>query len=440
MGRKHFSAMKIAILAALCAVASANQVHRFSVHSHSQKQLLDRFVDDHEGSEVWDSVPGSHMDVLVQDEHMVDADNLPLYRSTFIQDVNSLIELSETQQIGADASDFHTAYHSSKNIAGFLESLSKKHAHADLVQLGSTVMGQKMVGLRIGDKSKPEILLQGGQHAREWIAPGALAYAADKLLEKDSSGVLKDFSVMMIPAANPDGYDFSRKKSSRMWRKNMEDFSPKKFAMLMESELGEEDGAESCYGTDLNRNWADGSKFHKVVAGEEVSSSECSNTFQGSKPMSEREVQNLSKYIKDRKSAGGKIAAFVDVHSYSQKVIPAGCNNQKMSAETKQRHLHVTQSVAKAMSQVAGKSYTSGECAAIMYACSGVAHDWAHFEAKVPVSMAIELRDQGKYGFLVPPSMIKDTGKEMLAGVQALAKAHKETQLLVDTEWAENAL
>merc|ERR1712195_221842 len=198
--------MKIAILAALCAVASANQVHRFSVHSHSQKQLLDRFVDDHEGSEVWDSVPGSHMDVLVQDEHMVDADNLPLYRSTFIQDVNSLIELSETQQIGADASDFHTAYHSSKNIAGFLESLSKKHAHADLVQLGSTVMGQKMVGLRIGDKSKPEILLQGGQHAREWIAPGALAYAADKLLEKDSSGVLKDFSVMMIPAANPEEY------------------------------------------------------------------------------------------------------------------------------------------------------------------------------------------------------------------------------------------
>merc|ERR1712195_427904 len=389
--------MKIAILAALCAVASANQVHRFSVHSHSQKQLLDRFVDDHEGSEVWDSVPGSHMDVLVQDEHMVDADNLPLYRSTFIQDVNSLIELSETQQIGADASDFHTAYHSSKNIAGFLESLSKKHAHADLVQLGSTVMGQKMVGLRIGDKSKPEILLQGGQHAREWIAPGALAYAADKLLEKDSSGVLKDFSVMMIPAANPDGYDFSRKKSSRMWRKNMEDFSPKKFAMLMESELGEE-----------------------------VSSSECSNTFQGSKPMSEREVQNLSKYIKDRKSAGGQIAAFVDVHSYSQKVIPAGCNNQKMSAETKQRHLHVTQSVAKAMSQVAGKSYTSGECAAIMYACSGVAHDWAHFEAKVPVSMAIELRDQGKYGFLVPPSMIKDTGKEMLAGVQALAKPTKK--------------
>merc|ERR1712195_42266 len=245
MGKTLSATMKIAILAALCAVASANQVHRFSVHSHSQKQLLDRFVDDHEGSEVWDSVPGSHMDVLVQDEHMVDADNLPLYRSTFIQDVNSLIELSETQQIGADASDFHTAYHSSKNIAGFLESLSKKHAHADLVQLGSTVMGQKMVGLRIGDKSKPEILLQGGQHAREWIAPAALAYAADKLLEKDSSGVLKDFSVMMIPAANPDGYDFSRKKSSQMWRKNMEDFSPKKFAMLMESELGEEDIEQS---------------------------------------------------------------------------------------------------------------------------------------------------------------------------------------------------
>jgi murein tripeptide amidase MpaA len=301
-------------------------------------------------------------------------------------------------------------------------------------------MDQKMVGLRIGDKSKPEILLQGGQHAREWIAPGALAYAADKLLEKDSTGVLKDFSVMIIPAANPDGYDYSRKsQNTRMWRKNLEDFPPQKYAMLMES-ADDDDESEGCYGTDLNRNWAQGSQFHKVVAGEEVSNSECSNTFQGSKPMSEKEVQNLANYVQGRKSSGGNIAAFVDVHSYSQKVIPAGCDNQKMSQQARQRHLHVTTNVAKAMSEVAGKSYTSGECSSIMYACSGVAHDWAHFDARIPVSMAIELRDQGQYGFLVPPRMIKDTGKEMLAGVQALAKAHKETELLVDSDWAEGTL
>ena len=50
----------------------------------------------------------------------------------------------------------------------FLEKLASEHPdHASVVKLGKSVFGKEITGLRMGDQSKPEILImiQGAHHA-----------------------------------------------------------------------------------------------------------------------------------------------------------------------------------------------------------------------------------------------------------------------------------
>lgn len=77
------------------------------------------------------------------------------------------------------------------------------------------------------------------------------------------------------------------------------------------------------------------------------------------------------------------------------------------------------------MSLSQGVKYTTGECAKIMYPCSGVAHDWAYGKAKILHSLAVEVRpgEQSSAGFLLPSREILPVGKELLAGVLALSSS-----------------
>ena len=54
---------------------------------------------------------------------------------------------------------------------------------------------------------------------------------------------------------------------------------------------------------------------------------------------------------------------------------------------------------------------------------SGVSCDWVHDEIGVTFSYILELRDQGRYGFLLPPEQILPTGEETYAGIVGLVKA-----------------
>lgn len=51
----------------------------------------------------------------------------------------------------------------------------------------------------------------------------------------------------------------------------------------------------------------------------------------------------------------------------------------------------------------------------------GASDDWAKGVAKIKYSYTVELRDTGKYGFILPPSEILSTGKEAFIAVSTLA-------------------
>ena len=53
---------------------------------------------------------------------------------------------------------------------------------------------------------------------------------------------------------------------------------------------------------------------------------------------------------------------------------------------------------------------------------SGNTVDWTYGTAGIQFSYAVELRDTGTYGFLLPAKEIIPTGKETLHGFIALAK------------------
>jgi len=58
----------------------------------------------------------------------------------------------------------------------------------------------------------------------------------------------------------------------------------------------------------------------------------------------------------------------------------------------------------------------------------GASDDWAKGVAKIKYTYTIELRDTGKYGFILPPSEILSTGKEAFVAISTLASEINDTE------------
>ena len=74
----------------------------------------------------------------------------------------------------------------------------------------------------------------------------------------------------------------------------------------------------------------------------------------------------------------------------------------------------------------AGSDYIVGNSASTLYAASGGSDDWAKAVHKIKYTYTIELRDKGKYGFVLPARYIIPTAKEALAAVTVITEASKK--------------
>jgi len=71
------------------------------------------------------------------------------------------------------------------------------------------------------------------------------------------------------------------------------------------------------------------------------------------------------------------------------------------------------------MYTVEGKTYVQGQGAEVIYVCSGVTTDWTP-ETGIELHFTFELRDEGEYGFVLPPDQIVPNGQEMLLAMNKL--------------------
>lgn len=74
----------------------------------------------------------------------------------------------------------------------------------------------------------------------------------------------------------------------------------------------------------------------------------------------------------------------------------------------------------QAIQQAGGPRYSLGSSGRLLYPASGGSDDWAKGKMGIKYSYTLELRDSGRYGFVLPASFIQPTAKEAYAAVRAI--------------------
>jgi len=408
-------------------------VLRVSWRTPAERELLRKLVGDAD-IDVW-RASSAHADILASTQHREAIARSGLPYAVQVPDVQALIQETDSGAAAAKA-DFSSGYHDVDDIHQRMEALAAKHSdRAQTVDLGTSVEGKAVKALQInGDKpGAAEIIILGGQHAREWIAPAALLHAASQLLEEQAElgesaqplrRAIDSFKITLVPLMNPDGYQYSREQGNRMWRKNAEGEEE------WRKNLGEGQQGSPCFGVDLNRNWQGTKEFSGRIDLDQEATEKCSNGFEGPHPFSEPETRAVRDYIQQRTAELGDssdpgVVGFVDVHSYGEDLIMPGCDERKMTPSAKRKIDDMATAMAKGINSAHQQKYVTGTCQSLLgYEFTGGAADWAHFDAKVPYAISIETRsrDHG-YGFISPKADIKPAGEEILSGIGAMAES-----------------
>lgn len=295
-----------------------------------------------------------------------------------------------------------SAYHTYDEIMSYLDYLNSTcNSSCSTQVIGKTYEGRDLKLIKIGklneDDSIPGFWIDAGIHAREWISPAAALFLVSRLLDpKDPIGrfLLSRYRFYILPLANPDGYEYTW-THDRLWRKNRSRHP---------------DPRVKCRGVDPNRNW----DFHWGERG--TSSKPCAENYGGWHPFSEMETQAMANYIL---SISDSLVVYLSLHSYGQYLLTPWGYTTKLPADFNDL-LAMGNLAAEAIRKAHGMQYVVGSTARVLYLASGGSDDWTKGVAGVKYAYTIELRDNGKNGFILPASMINDTGEELLDAIRAL--------------------
>lgn len=171
--------------------------------------------------------------------------------------------------------------------------------------------------------------------------------------------------------------------------------------------------SSKCWGTDPNRNFDIG---HGTVGS---SNNPCQDTYHGDRPFSEAESQALRDGLQTVAAEHSNVI-YVSVHAYSQLwMFPNG------HLKTHSRHHNdlkrVSQVAVNKLRSMYGTSFKSGPIATVIYEAAGSSVDWAHSKLGIKYAFALELRDQGQHGFMLPVSQIQPTVEETWDGIVGMA-------------------
>ncbi|KAF2896191.1 hypothetical protein ILUMI_09987, partial [Ignelater luminosus] len=289
------------------------------------------------------------------------------------------------------------SYHRLADIYGFLDYLAASHPNlCSLHTIGNSIEGRPLKVLKIsnGNPGNKAVWVDGGIHAREWISPATVTHIINYLVENlnREDGALQNIDWHILAVGNPDGYEYSH-TTDRLWRKNRR--------------------RGQCYGTDLNRN------FGHHWGGKGSGKHPCQEIYGGSGPFSEPETAAIRNYITGT-NAGAPWKAYISFHSYGQYILYPWGYDQVVPQDHGDLQA-VANKAASAIRAVTGAYYRVGSSAILLYPASGGSDDWAKGTVGMKYAYTIELRDSGRYGFVLPASYIIPTATEALAALKAIA-------------------
>lgn len=144
----------------------------------------------------------------------------------------------------------------------------------------------------------------------------------------------------------------------------------------------------------------------------------------------------LTAYINNL-AATQKVQLYIDVHSYSQyfmtrlfflpshllshsnTLVAYGYSCSALTTNNAELQ-SLAKGTASAIQAVYGTSYVYGPICTTIYAVSGGSVDYVQDVTGGKYVFTIELRDTGRYGFVLPPAQILATGLETWAGFKYL--------------------
>lgn len=344
--------------------------------------------------------PGMPLDIVIERRSFARLGALGASWEILVPDVDAAIA-EETARLhrpaAARPADWFAEYRDFTAITARLRELAEiAPDRASLHAIGASIEGRPLWAVRIGptgaaaDAALP-MLIDGTQHAREWISAMVATCVADRLVRDGGRDpAIRSFvehtALWVVPVVNPDGYQYSW-SGSRLWRKNR----------------------RGGFGVDLNRNFA------VAWGGTGSSGQRGASNYRGEYPFSEPETAALRDLVKRE-----RIAMHIDFHAYGQLVLyPWGYTGTP--TRDRDRYAAIGDRMASALYAAHGTAYKLMQ-AVELYPASGDMSDWVYGEADA-LSYTIELRPSGGLGFILPPEQIRPTCDEGLAAVLALRDA-----------------
>ena len=122
------------------------------------------------------------------------------------------------------------------------------------------------------------------------------------------------------------------------------------------------------------------------------------------------ESKSLADLIRRLQRQGKTIASYLSVHAYSQLwMSPYGY--KKAQCPDYADHLRVMKAATTALKSEYGTHYRYGPIHKVIYQAGGGSGDYIYEVLGVKYSFALELRDTGRYAFLLPVDQILPTVK-----------------------------
>ncbi len=235
---------------------------------------------------------------------------------------------------------------------------------AKLVKIGTTIQGRDILGIKltqgatgVADGTRPAVLYNGTQHAREWIATEVTRRIMNhyidgwKANDPEVKKLLQTSELWFVPVANPDGYQFTF-DHERLWRKNTRDING-------DGQITSGDGV------DLNRNFPN----HWGYDDEGSSGLPSSETYRGTAPVSEPETAAM-KGLLDRI----KFKFQVNYHSNGQWLLYS--EGWQIGTPTADDPIYYA--LSGNLDKPAIKDFHPGLSSDVLYVTNGETNDYAH--------------------------------------------------------------
>ncbi|NWU93763.1 CBPA2 Carboxypeptidase, partial [Upupa epops] len=324
--------------------------------------------------------------------------------SILIEDLQDILDKEKqdmvySQQRERSSNSFnYGTYHTLDEIYAELDHLASDYSNLiTKLQIGESYEKRPLYVLKFstGGTNRPAIWLDAGIHSREWVTQASAVWIAKKIAsdygtDPSITSLLNNMDLFLLTVSNPDGYVFTH-TTNRMWRKTRS-----------------KNPGSLCVGVDPNRNWDAG------FGGPGASNKPCSDSYHGPSANSEVEVRSVVNFIKNH----GNFKAFLTLHSYSQLLMyPYG---YKCTAPADYAELDALgKAAASSIQSLYGTTFRVGSICKTIYQASGGSIDWS-YDNGIKYSFAFELRDRGRYGFLLPANQIIPTAQETWLGLKTI--------------------